>query len=101
MPVRGNPCADGGDVLMIEDGGASVAIVTYSNSVHMCSNPVDQIMTAPNGIEVRVVVNVGSGGDPRETITVTPVDQQYIADPPEASIQDGESVIIIVTAGVS
>ena len=101
MPVPGNHCADGGDVLLLEDGGASVAVLTYSNSVHQCSKPVDQIMTAPNGIEVRVVVNIGSGSDTRETITITPVDRQYIADPPQASIHDGESVVVIVMAGVS
>jgi hypothetical protein len=79
------------DVLTIEDDGTAVAVLTYGNAAEQCSAPVDQIMTAPNGIQARVVVSVGATGDTREHLTVTPTDPAYIAVPDRLALIDGET----------
>lgn len=89
------------DKLMIEDAGVSSAMVTYYNSIENCSRPVDMIMTSPNGIAARVVVVLGGDEDRRERLTVTPVDVQYAADPPEAHLLEGETVVVIIMARTS
>lgn len=85
----------------IEDDGPHRAIVTYYNSKEQCSRFIDEVITSDNGIEVRVIINVGDDGQTGETITVIPMSEQYMAFPADRYVEDGETTTIIVQGGTS
>lgn len=87
------------DKVEIRDNGPGQAIVTYYDSAEQCSTSQSLILTAPNGISVRVEISIGTNDDNAETIYVTP-DTQYMAIPPEASVVDGDSVEIHISGGL-
>jgi hypothetical protein len=90
------------DHLSIEDEGDHMATVIYSNSVESCSNDFDGILTAPNGISARVVIDTGNGPDPGETIYIYPRGVGFIADPPMGYLLDNsESKTFLIYGAMS
>jgi hypothetical protein len=90
------------DQLGIADAGIGRAIVTYYNHVSACSRSVDLVLRSRAGIEVRVVITIGSRTDGfRETITLTPLDPQMMALPAEGRLLDGESGAFLIQGGGS
>lgn len=90
------------DSLTIEDDGPDKAIVTYYNSIESCSMNSDQVFTSPDGIKVRIIINVGDksvGG--REIITLMPFDSQLMSFPPKGEVRDGDSAKFTIMGGLS
>ena len=90
------------DYVTIRDEGMGVAVVTYHNSADGCSNGVNPYLVSPNGITVRVIIDVNADPDAElENIRVLPQDTGYSAYPPELDVKDGETVEIMVLTGLS
>lgn len=91
------------DRLEIRDAGEGRAIVTYYNSVQQCSMGLTRVMTSPNGVQVEVTIKVNStdvdGG--RERITLSPIDPQMMALPPDGLLLDGETREFLIQGGLS
>jgi hypothetical protein len=85
------------DSISIRDEGPDKAIVTYSNSIEECSSPVTLHLTAPNGIKVRVTIQIGDA----ETITLEPEDPLFMSIPPEGDVPDGEKQEFLLMGGMS
>lgn len=85
------------DSISIRDEGADKAIVTYSNSIEECSSPVTLHLTAPNGIKVRVTIEIGAA----ETIILEPEDPLFMSIPPEGDVPDGEKQEFLIMGGMS
>jgi hypothetical protein len=90
------------DVLEIRDDGDGRAIVTYGNSVNNCSMEQNRILTSPNGIEVRVRIELlGREDEFRERITLEPLTDGMFAIPPEGDLLDGETREFLIQGGIS
>jgi hypothetical protein len=90
------------DEITIRDDGVGKAIVTYSNSVNQCSVPLIKRLVSPNGIAVDVRIDLlGDDHERRERITLTPVDADMMAFPPEGDLLDGESQEFIIMGGLA
>jgi hypothetical protein len=90
------------DKITIRDDGIGRAIVTYSNSVSQCSVPLIRRLTSPQGIAVDVRIDLlGDDHERRERITLTPVEADMMAFPPEGDLLDGESREFIIMGGLA
>lgn len=85
------------DWLSIEDDGEGRAIVTYSNSIEECSSPITVKLVSPNGIAVKVTIQIGGP----ERIILEPLDMNYMSFPPEADLEDGETRTFEIMGGMS
>ncbi len=98
----GGHCLLDPDRVTIRDAGHGRAVVTYYNSGFGCSGGLNEVMTTPDGVSVRVVIDVNADRDAeRERITVIPQTDGMFAFPPEADLKDGETVEIIVMGGMA
>lgn len=86
------------DVLEIRDLGEGMAVVEYRNSAERCSGGGSKTLTSPAGIAVDVTITVGEGP---ERIEVIPHDPGFHASPPEADVEDGERIDILIMGGLS
>ena len=101
QPVGGSPCSPP-DEITIRDDGVGKAIVTYSNSVNQCSVPLIKRLVSPQGIAVDVRIDLlGDDHERRERITLSPVDADMMAFPPEGDLLDGESQEFIIMGGLA
>lgn len=90
------------DWVTIEDDGPEMAIVTYYNSADNCSSPGSWTITAPNGISVKVVVELGGLETVyRENVLILPEDTWMMSFPPEEDIVDGETKTFRIMGGMS
>jgi hypothetical protein len=99
-PVFAYSCLEQ-DYIAIKDDGSDRAIVTYSNSIENCSNDLNWIFEAPNGIKVRIQIKVGGTGEHAEVIYLYPLTPGYMAFPPEGNVLDGEKMEFIIQGGLS
>ena len=101
QPVGGSTCSPP-DEITIRDDGVGKAIVTYSNSVNQCSVPLIKRLVSPQGIAVDVRIDLLSDDhERRERITLSPVDADMMAFPPEGDVLDGESQEFIIMGGLA
>jgi hypothetical protein len=101
QPVGSSTCSPP-DEITIRDDGVGKAIVTYSNSVNQCSVPLIKRLVSPNGIAVDVRIDLLSDDhERRERITLSPVDADMMAFPPEGDLLDGESQEFIIMGGLA
>ena len=76
--------------------------MTYYNSAEQCSGGLNQVVTTPGGITVRVIIDVNVDDfAAKERITVLPQTEGYFAFPPSEDLRDGETVEIIVMGGMA
>jgi len=103
MPPYGSaPCVMDPDRVTIKDAGIGRAVVTYYNSGFGCSGGMNEVLTSPNGVSVRVVIDVNTDADhEREKITVIPQTEGMFAFPPAEEIKDGEEIEILVMGGMA
>lgn len=83
------------DWLSIENNGPQEAIVKYMNSIESCSSPMNVIISAPNGIEVRIEIIIADD----ETIILTPIDPSFMSFPPESTMKDGAPMETFIIKG--
>ena len=90
------------DSISIKDDGPEKAIVTYYNSYENCSSPAQIILEAPNGIRVRITIEIG-GQDIvyKERITIEPLDPNFMSFPPEDNVEDGETKEFLIMGGLA
>ena len=95
-------CTIDPDKVTFSDAGEGRAVVTYYNSGAGCSGGMNKVMTTPRGIVARVIIDVNV--DPQgglERVTVIPETDGFFAFPPEAELQDGATVEIVVMGGMA
>ena len=101
QPVGGSTCSPP-DEITIRDDGVGKAIVTYSNSVNQCSVPLIKRLVSPQGIAVDVRIDLlGDDHERRERITLSPVDADMMAFPPEGDLLDGETREFVIMGGLA
>jgi len=83
------------DVLEIQQGDPWPQVY-YENSGDQSSLRGRGQVLQLDGVRVKVWIEVGGGPHGAERITVVPEDDQVIAVPPVADVQDGDSVTIVI-----
>jgi hypothetical protein len=103
MPPYGSGhCVVDPDRVEVVDDGIGKAVVTYYNSGFGCSTGMNEVITTPGGVSVRIVIDVNADADAtKERITVIPQTEGMFAFPPVEEIKDGEEVEILVMGGMS
>lgn len=89
------------DTLEVRDSSEGhAAEVFYENSYSLNSKN-QRLVETHNGVEVRITIEMRGSGP--ETITVEPLDPNYIAVPWTEDLHDGSSVVIQImrAAGLS
>ena len=89
--------------LIIEDIAPGAVGVFYSNSVCGLSEGLNEVITTPAGVTMRIVIDVNVEGEAMsERIVVYPKTPGYFADPNvPMDVIDGGSITIYVTQGWS
>ena len=92
------------DVIEMRESQQGIAEVFYSNSADQASSGADRVYSFEHPtfglIEAHIHIQINGEGQ-SEVITVTPLNPQHMAFPPEAAVVDGESIVIQIMGGVS
>ena len=92
------------DVIEMRESATGIAEVFYSNSRDMASSGADRIYSFDHPtfglIEAHIHIQINGEGQ-AEVITVTPLNPQHMAFPPEAAVEDGQEIVIQIMGGVS